>query len=65
MTEIVVKNIHEKPKTFQNVVSGKSFEDFLQSRKRLSGLTDMGAYNLRSSTTEILNYCNPHDAVQY
>lgn len=65
MTEIVVKNKNLIP-CLQDVCSGVAFEDFLQSQKATStkhGLSDLGAYNLRTSTIDILSHCNPHDAV--
>lgn len=65
MTEIVVKNRNLIP-CLQDVCSGVAFEDFLQSQKATStkhGLSDLGAYNLRTSTIDILSHCNPHDAV--
>lgn len=65
MTEIIVKNTSAEKKELQNVHSGDSFEAFLQSRKATAtkkGLSDIGAYNLRASTCDILNHCNPHDA---
>lgn len=65
MTEIVIANTGNKHKILQDVVSGEAFEAFLQSKKATStrrGLSDIGAYNLRSSSTDILNHCNPHDA---
>ena len=66
MTEIVVTNGMNSKETLQNVESGEAFESFLQSQKKSSlkdGLSDTEAYNLRASTTDILNHCNPHDAV--
>ena len=66
MTEIVVTNGMNSKETLQNVESGEAFESFLQSQKKTSlkdGLSDTEAYNLRASTTDILNHCNPHDAV--
>ena len=66
MTEIVVKKGPSAASILQEVHSGPAFEEFLQSQKATatkSGLSDLGAYNLRASTTDILNHCNPHDAV--
>lgn len=65
MTEIVVKNNVLSSNVLQEVNSGDAFEYFLQSQKKTSlkdGLSDAEAYNLRASTTDILNHCNPHDA---
>ncbi len=65
MTEIVVKGVESKGKILQNVSSGESFERFLQSQKATQekeGLSDIEAYNLRATTLDILNHCNPHDA---
>ena len=65
MTEIVVKNTKTKQTCLQDVKSGEAFEHFLQSKKATptkKGLSDLGAYNLRSTTCDILNHCNPHDA---
>ena len=65
MTEIVVNN-KKKDSTLQAVESGEAFESFLLSQKATAnkdGLSDVEAYNLRASTTDILNHCNPHDAV--
>jgi len=67
MTEIVVKSGNSKAKALQDVHSGEAFEYFLQSQKATSskdGLSDKEAYNLRASTTDILNHCNPHNAVR-
>lgn len=66
MTEIVVQREHQTSNLLQEVHSGEAFEEFLQSQKstpQKAGLSDMGAYNLRASTTDILNHCNPHNAV--
>lgn len=66
MAEIIVKN-NTKDTVLQNVHSGDAFEFFLQSQKASplkDGLSDMEAYNLRASTTAILNHCNAHDAIQ-
>lgn len=66
MTEIVIKKTSAEKKYLQNVHSGDAFEAFLQSKKATStkrGLSDVGAFNLRASTCDILNHCNPHDAV--
>ena len=66
MTEIVVKKEHPMVANLQEVHIGAAFEEFLQSQKatpQKRGLSDKGAYNLRASTTDILNHCNPHDAV--
>lgn len=66
MTEIIVKHKPQKNNTLQEVHSGEAFEAFLQSQKKTSskdGLSDNEAYNLRASTTDILNHCNAHDAV--
>lgn len=65
MTEIVIANPGNKHNILQDVVSGETFEAFLQSKKATpnkKGLSDAGAYNLRSSSADILNHCNPHDA---
>ena len=65
MTEIIVKKNKEEESILQNAISGESFEYFLQSQKATptkEGLSDVGAYNLRASTADILNHCNPHDA---
>lgn len=66
MTEIVVKKPEPKQDCLQDVKSGEAFEHFLQSKKATPtkrGLSDMGAYNLRYTTYDILNHCNPHYAV--
>lgn len=66
MAEIIVKN-NTKDTILQNVHSGDAFEFFLQSQKASplkDGLSDTEAYNLRASTTAILNHCNAHDAIQ-
>ena len=65
MTEIVIANTGNKHNILQEVVSGEAFEAFLQSKKAIPTrrcLSDIGAYNLRSSSADILNHCNPHDA---
>lgn len=65
MTEIVVKNTPQSTGYLQNVKSGDAFEYFLQSKKATPtkrGLSDIGAHNLRSTTCDILNHCNPHNA---
>lgn len=65
MTEIVVNQPKLLKDKLQDVVSGEAFEYFLQSQKATPtkrGLSDMGAYNLRSSTCDILNHCNPNNA---
>ena len=65
--EIVISKKSKDNSTLQDVHSGEAFEDFLQSKKATStksGLSDVGAYNLRASTCDILNHCNPHDAIQ-
>lgn len=61
MTEIIVKNTTLDSTFLQGLKSGDCFEAFVQSKKQ-KGLSDIGAYNLRSSTSDILNHCNPHDA---
>ncbi len=66
MTEIVIKKPEDEGMALQNVQTGDAFEDFLQSQKATPtkrGLSDVGAYNLRATTCDILNHCNPHDAV--
>ncbi len=66
MTEIEVKQPPIPQDCLQSVISCETFEYFLQSQKATvnkPGLSDIGAYNLRSSTCDILNHCNPHDAV--
>ena len=65
MTEIIIAQPGNKHNILQDVVSGETFEAFLQSKKATPnnrGLSDAGAYNLRSSSADILNHCNPHDA---
>lgn len=67
MTEIVINKENKDKTTLQEVHSGEAFEEFLQSKKATAtkkGLTDMGAYNLRATTCDILNHCNPHDAIK-
>lgn len=67
MTEIVINKENKDKTVLQEVHSGDAFEEFLQSKKATAtrkGLTDMGAYNLRASTCDILNHCNPHDAIK-
>lgn len=66
MTEIVIKKPETEGMALQNVQTGDAFEDFLQSQKATPtkrGLSDVGAYNLRATTCDILNHCNPHYAV--
>lgn len=66
MTEIIVKNKEEKSNALQEVHSGEAFEYFLQTQRATplkDGLSDTEAYNLRASSTDILNHCNAHDAV--
>lgn len=66
MTEIIVKNKVEKSNALQEVHSGEAFEYFLQTQRATplkDGLSDTEAYNLRASSTDILNHCNAHDAV--
>lgn len=65
MTEIVIANSGNKHNNLQKVESRETFEAYLQSKKatpKKKGLSDIGAYNLRSSSADILNHCNPHDA---
>lgn len=65
MTEIVINNTSQSTEYLQNVKSGDTFECFLQSKKATPikrGLSDIGAHNLRSTTCDILNHCNPHNA---
>lgn len=65
MTEIVITGTDKQNGNLQNVYSGETFEAFLQSKKATKtkrGLTDVGACHLRSSTTDVLNHCNPHDS---
>ena len=65
MTEIFVKKTAKSQEYLQNVKSGDAFEYFLQSKKATPvkrGLSDLGAHNLRYTTCDILNHCNPHDA---
>lgn len=65
MTEIIVKKNHKSSNALQDVHSGEAFESFLESVKATSskdGLSDTEAYNLRASTTSILNHCNSHNA---
>lgn len=65
MTEIVIANNSNNGNDLQQVVSGEVFETFLQSQKATPtkrGLSDEDAYNLRSSTSDILSHCNPHNA---
>ena len=67
MTEIVINKENRDKTVLQEVHSGDAFEEFLQSKKATAtrkGLTDMGAYNLRATTCDILNHCNPHDAIK-
>ena len=67
MTEIVISNEFKDNTILQDVHSGDAFEEFLQSKKATAtkrGLSDMGAYNLRATTCDILNHCNPHNAPQ-
>lgn len=67
MTEIIISKESKDNVALQNVHSGEAFEDFLQSKKASSikgGLSDIGAYNLRVTTCDILNHCNPHDAIK-
>ena len=47
----------------QKVSSGLHLEEFIAYQKEKSGLTPMGAINLRNSACDILNHLNPHDAV--
>ena len=65
MTEIIIADKENDSKNLQNVTSGTVFEAFVQSQKATGtkrGLSDIGAYNLRVSTSDILNHCNPHNA---
>ena len=65
MTEIEIQESKKKAQELQHVKCGSCFEDYLQSKKatpQKRGLSDNGASNLRSSTIDILNHCNPHDA---
>ena len=65
MTEIEIQESKKKAQELQLVKCGSCFEDYLQSKKatpQKRGLSDNGASNLRSSTIDILNHCNPHDA---
>ena len=66
MTEIEIQDTGKKAQELQQVVCGSCFEEYLQSKratKQKRGLSDNGASNLRCSTIDILNHCNPHDAV--
>ena len=66
MTEIIVKKGQNCLSALQDVHSGEAFEIFLQSQKATTskdGLSDTEAYNLRASSTDILNHCNAHDAI--
>jgi len=65
MTDIIVANTNKDSKKLQNAVCGETFEAFVQSQKATDnkrGLSDVGAYNLRASTSDILEHCNPHNA---
>lgn len=65
MTDIIINQPDSDSSILQNVKSGDVFEAFLQSQKTTptkKGLSDIGAYNLRTSTCDILNHCNPHNA---
>ena len=67
MTEIVINKEIKDKTALQEVHSGEAFEEFLQSKKSTpskGGLSDIGAYNLRATTCDILNHCNPHDAIK-
>lgn len=67
MTEIVISKKNKEQGILQEVHSGDAFEEFLQSKRATAtkqGLSDLGAYNLRASTCDILNHCNPHDAIK-
>lgn len=57
----------------QSVSGGRFFNSFVESQRigytkpdgtsRKKGITAEGAANLRAETIQILNHCNPHDAV--
>jgi hypothetical protein len=47
----------------QNVVCGSHIQEFIEYQKNESGIDAEGAMNLRNSSCDILNYCNPHDAI--
>lgn len=64
--EIVINKKNKEKDIFQEVQSGDAFEEFIQSKKTTAtkrGLSNLDAYNLRVTTCDILNHCNPHDAV--
>ena len=54
--------------TLQRVSCGKFFEQFLDSQRKSStksnGLSPEAAATFRLETTDILNHCNPHNAIQ-
>lgn len=67
MNEQIIIKPHELKLNFdvkpiQDVCSRKHLEDFIDFKKRSSHLSEQSAFNLRSSTCDILSFCNPHDA---
>jgi hypothetical protein len=52
----------EDTNPLQNVVCGSHIQEFIEYQKKEAGIDAEGALNLRNSTCDILNYCNPHDA---
>lgn len=71
MEQIIVNNIptSEPPRSsiLQQSEAGRFFEDFIdyvrQSDVKPKGLTPRAVATFRSETADILNHCNPHNAV--
>lgn len=78
MQRIIINNDERKQQPAQakllnpNVQYGKYFEEFVESQKKgpkpdgsvkKKGIDSEGAANLRYETMQILNHCNPHNAV--
>lgn len=75
MQQIIINRDNDQPKsrTLQTVQCGRFFESFLDSQKKGyqkpngaikdNGLNDREAVNLRDETVDILNHCNPHNAL--
>lgn len=67
------QDAHQEANALQSVSGGRFFNSFVESQKigyikpdgtiRKKGISSEGAANLRAETIQILNHCNPHDAV--
>lgn len=53
---------HDDVSRLQDIGSREHLEEFIDYKKRTSGISDVSASNLRASTCDILSYCNPHNA---